>query len=951
MKKLFLLDGHALVYRAHYAFMTRPLLNSKGWNVSCVSGFTRVLLDVIKNQKPTHIAVSFDLPGPTFRHVKFEQYKAQREKQPEDISFGLPYIVQILEGMNIPVLTKEGFEADDVIGTIAKKAEAQGFEVYMMTPDKDYAQLVSDKIFMYKPARGGDEAEIWGVKEVCENWGIKRVDQVIDMLGMQGDAVDNIPGFPGIGPKTAAILIAKYDTLENVIAHAHELTGKQQDIIKNHSEQGLMSKDLARIDIDVPVDFDEEHCRITPVNKEVLAEIFKDLEFRSIAKEILGNDEQSANQSVNPNSRSQSATQNPKSKVGQGDLFADTEDAKAAQEIPLFKSILPSHSVADKNIHNTSHAYHLIDTPELYSELIKKITDTGLFAYDSETTNIEAARAEMVGMSFCCVAHEAYYVPMPADQVVAQKIVEIFRPLFENAAVKKIGQNIKYDLIILKNYGVEMQGVYFDTMLAHYLIEPELRHNMNYMSETYLKYAPVEIETLIGKGKNQLSMRDIAVDRVKEYAAEDADVTFQLYEYFKPKLEEAGLEKLFFEMEMPLVHVLTDIEFAGVRISGEYLADFSVELTDKINKLEQKVYDEAGTRFNIASPKQVGEVLFDKLKIPYRWKKTGKSDQYSTDEEKMSELALNYPVAQSILDFRGVAKLQSTYVDALPRMINPKTGRVHSSFNQALAATGRLSSQNPNLQNIPIRTEEGRRVRKAFIPRDTDHVILSADYSQIELRLIAEMAPEAAMLDAFQKNLDIHLATAAKVYNMPLDKVTPEQRRNAKTVNFAIIYGAGATNLSQQLNIPRAEAKKLIDAYFEQYQGLKGYMENVVNDARKTGFVTTMMGRKRHIRDINSRNTLASSNAERVAVNTPIQGSAADLIKVAMINIHKLFAEKKLETKMILQVHDELVFDVPKNELEIVKPLIADSMRNAFPNLSVPIEVGMGVGDNWLEAH
>ncbi len=944
MKKIFFLDGHALVYRAHYAFMTRPLLNSKGWNVSCISGFTRVLLDVIKREKPTHLAVSFDLSGPTFRHEKYELYKAQREKQPEDISFGLPYIVQILEGMNIPVITKQGFEADDVIGTLAKKAEAEGFEVYMMTPDKDYGQLVSDKIFMYKPARGGDEAEIWGVKEVCENWQIKRVDQVIDMLGMQGDAVDNIPGLPGIGPKSAAALLEKYDTLENVIAHADELKGKQQDIIKNFSEQGLLSKYLARIDINVDVVFDEEHCRITPVNKEVLSEIFKDLEFRTIAKEILGSDVEL------PSAKSPTSNvQRPTS--AQGDLFANTADAEAAPSVGAFESILPSHSVADKNIYNTLHAYHLIDTPEKYTELINKLTAAGIFAYDSETTNIEAARAEMVGMSFCVAAHEAYYVPVPAHQMETQKILEIFRPLFENPAVKKIGQNIKYDLIILKNYGVEMQGVYFDTMLAHYLIEPELRHNMNFMSETYLKYAPVEIETLIGKGKNQLSMRDIAVDRVKEYAAEDADVTFQLYEYFKPKLEEAGLEKLFFEIEMPLIKVLTDIEFAGVRIDGNYLNNFSLELTDKVKLLENKVYEEAGTRFNIASPKQVGEVLFDKLKIPYRWKKTGKSDQYSTDEEKMSELAITYPVVQSILDFRGVAKLQSTYVDALPRLINPRTGRVHSSFNQALAATGRLSSQNPNLQNIPVKTEEGRRVRKAFIPRDADHVILSADYSQIELRLIAEMAPEQAMLDAFQNNLDIHSSTAAKVYDTPLDKVTGDQRRNAKTVNFSIIYGAGATNLSQQLSIPRSEAKKLIDAYFEQYKGLKLYMENVVNDARKNGFVVTMMGRKRHIRDINSRNTLASSNAERVAINTPIQGSAADLIKVAMINIHKKFAEQNLQTKMILQVHDELVFDVPKNELETVKPLIADAMKTAFPHLSVPIEVGMGVGNNWLEAH
>ncbi|MDZ7881266.1 MAG: DNA polymerase I [Saprospiraceae bacterium] len=946
MKKLFLLDGHALVYRAHYAFMTRPLLNSKGWNVSCISGFTRVLLDVMKREKPTHLAVSFDLPTPTFRHEMFEKYKANRDKQPEDISFGLPFVMRILRGMNIPILVADGYEADDVIGTLSKKAEKEGFKVYMMTPDKDYGQLVSDNIFMYKPAKNGNEAEVWGVKEVCENWGIERVEQVVDILGMQGDAVDNIPGLPGIGPKTAATLLAKYGSLEEVIAHADELKGKQQDIVKNFAEQGLLSKKLAAIDLEVPIEFDAVACEIGGYDNEMLSEVFKELEFKTIATEIIGK----ANDG-SENIKDKAVIHAAASKIGiQGDLFGAITGI-AEGETPSFGSGLANHSVAEFTIHNTPHDYILANTAEKRADLIEKLKTQSLISFDTETTGIDANSAELVGLSFSWKAHEAYYVPVPADQKAAQAIVEEFRGIFENKEIRKVGQNIKYDLIMMKWYGVDVLGVYFDTMIAHYLIEPELRHNMNYMAATLLKYEPVSIETLIGKGKNQLSMRDIRVERVAEYAAEDADITFQLYETLLKSVDTEGVGKLMQEIEMPLVEVLTELEYNGIRVDGDYLNTYSVELEEKIRILEEDIYAQAGNRFNIGSPKQVGDMLFDSLKIPYRWKKTGKSDQYRTDEEAMSELATAYPICQTILDYRGLAKLKSTYVDALPKMLNPRTKRIHSSFNQALAATGRLSSNNPNLQNIPIRTEEGRKVRNAFIPRDENHVLLSADYSQIELRLIAEIANETAMLEAFQQGIDIHLATAAKVYGVTTEEVTSDQRRAAKTVNFSILYGAGAQNLSQQLGIPRTEAKQIIEAYFTQYKDLKKYMETVVEDARKVGYVTTLMGRKRYLRDIDSRNQLARSNAERVAVNTPIQGSAADLIKMAMILIHQELKAQNLQTKMVLQVHDELVFDVPKNELDIVRPMIEHCMKTAIPNLKVPIEVGVGVGNTWLEAH
>ncbi len=931
-KTLFLLDGHALVYRAHYAFMSRPLINSKGMNTSAVNGFVRSLWEMLQKQKPSHLAVAFDLPTPTFRHAMYEPYKANRDAQPEDITAAFPYIEEIIRAMQIPVITCDGYEADDVIGTLAKQAEKEDFKVFMVTPDKDYGQLVSDRIFMYKPARMGNDVEIWGIKEVCDNWQIQRPEQVIDILSLQGDAVDNIPGIPSIGPKTAAVLLAKYDNLENIIAHAHELKGKQREQIENFAEQGRLSRRLAIIDINVPVVFDAEQYAVSAPDKSRLSAVFKELEIRSLADAILGKSE--------------------KPKVGQQtDLFGEAMPSESAEAAPKSAEPPAEHAIATKNIDNTEHRYHLTDTPAARAALIELLAAQTEFCFDTETTGVDANAAELVGMSFAVQPFEAYYVPIPAEPAAAHKIVSEFKEVLENQAIAKIGQNIKYDAILLKWYGIEVGGDYFDTMLAHYLLEPELRHNMNYLSETYLSYAPVSIESLIGKkGKNQGSMRDVAVEKASDYAAEDADVTIQLKDILFSKVKAEGFEPLYTTMEAPLVRVLTDLEYEGINLNVDFLARYSVELDKKIKILEQNIYIGAGTHFNISSPKQVGEILFDRLRLPYRFKKT-KTGQYSTDEEVLSELATTSELVRNILSHRGVIKLKSTYVDALPPLINTKTGRLHSSFNQALTATGRLSSNNPNLQNIPIKTPEGSEVRKAFIPRNADHVLVSADYSQIELRLIAEISGDAAMLAAFQSGHDIHRATAAGVYQVPLDLVSADQRRNAKTVNFSIIYGAGAQNLSQQLSISRTEAKHLIEQYFVQYQGLKHYMDATVEFARTNGYVMTLLGRRRWLRDINSRNSLARSNSERIAINTPIQGTAADMIKLAMINIHKALKDNNLQTKMILQVHDELVFDVPKNELDLVKPLIKEKMENAIPNLKVPILVEVGVGDNWLEAH
>ncbi|MFT6360324.1 MAG: DNA polymerase-1 [Saprospiraceae bacterium] len=929
-KKIFLLDGHALVYRAHYAFIGRPLINSKGVNTSAMTGFVRSLWDIMKNQKPSHIGVAFDPPGPTFRHEEFSAYKANRDATPEDIIMALPIIKEIVKAFNIPIIEVPNYEADDTIGTIAKKAEADGFKVYMVTPDKDYAQLVSENIFMYKPSRQGNGVDILGVPEVLERWQIKRVDQVIDVLGLQGDSVDNIPGIPGIGAKTAVKLLDLYDSVEGLIANADKLKGKQKEKVIEFAEQGLLSKRLATIDLNVPIDFNGDDFLIEGFNDEKLAELFKELEFRSLGKQILGIKE--------------------KPTAGtQGSLFGPSMEV--APPVRKDFNVPAAHSIAEKNIENTPHEYHLTDTPEKRADLIALLDKQTLICFDTETTGVDANEAELVGLSFAIKAHEAWYVPIPADQDEAMAIMVEFKGVLENENIAKICQNIKYDALISKWYGVEMQGRYCDTMLAHYLLEPGLRHKMDILAETYLKYQAVPIEALIGKkGKNQLTMRDISVERAAIYAAEDADITWQLWEKFEPKLKEEKLDELYETMEAPLSKVLVDLEYEGIRLDAQFLNDYSKVLGERVLEAEKKVYEEAGIQFNIASPKQVGQILFEKLEIPYRWRKT-KTGQYSTDETKLSELAKTHDIVKNIQRFRGLAKLKSTYVDALPNMVNPKTGRIHSSFNQALAATGRLSSNNPNMQNIPIKTEEGREVRKAFIPRDENHILLASDYSQIELRLIAEISGDEAMMDAFQKGQDIHRATAAKVFEVAYDAVTADQRRTAKTVNFSIIYGAGATNLSQQLDIKRGEAKKIIEAYFKQYNGLKRYMDETVEFAREHGYVKTLLGRRRQLRDINSRNALARTGAERVAINTPIQGTAADLMKLAMIEIHKVFKERKFKSRMILQVHDELVFDVHKDELAIVQPIIEEKMKNAMPNLKVPLLVESGTGQNWLEAH
>jgi DNA polymerase-1 len=920
MKKLFLLDGHALVYRAHYAFITRPLINSKGVNTSAITGFVRTLWDLIKNQKPSHLAVAFDPSGPTFRHEFFPAYKAGRDATPEDITIAIPWIKQIVEAFNIPIICIPNYEADDVIGTLAKQAAREDFEVYMVTPDKDYAQLVEDHIFMYKPSRQGNEVEILGVPEVLESWEIERVEQVIDILGLQGDSVDNIPGIPGIGAKTAVKLLAQYGSVEGLIANSQELKGKQKENVENFKDQALMSKRLATIKLDVPIQFDAKAYEVEGFDKEALSKVFKELEFRSLAESILGERTQ---------------------KSEQGTLFA-----AAAPEAPPV-----NYKIGKKTLKQVEHKYVLVDTAEGYTSLATKMMSQKSFCFDTETTGLDSNAVEIVGLAISWQKGQGYYIPAPVDQAEAKKILSYFKAPLENPGILKIGQNLKYDINILRWYDVHVCGPYFDSMIAHYLLEPDLRHKLDYLAESYLSYQMVPIEKLIGKrGPKQKTMRTVEVEELVDYAVEDADITMQLKKYLEPLIEKEELKELFDTIEMPLVQVLSEMEYEGINLNVPFLKDYSSEIEKEILKIREKIYEQAGGEFNIASPKQVGEVLFDNLKIPYRWRKTS-SGQYSTDVDKLTELATEHAIINDILEYRMYAKLKSTYVDALPSMVNERTGRIHTSYNQARAATGRLSSENPNLQNIPIKNEAGREIRKAFIPRDADHVLLAADYSQIELRLIAEISQDKAMLEAFQQGLDIHTATAAGVYGVPLSEVTSSQRRNAKTVNFSIIYGAGATNLSRQLGIKRTEATELIENYFKQYQGLQRYMHETVEFAQKNGYVTTLVGRKRGLRDINSRNSLARSNAERMAINTPIQGSAADMIKMAMISIQAALEKENLRSKMILQVHDELVFDVYKPELDKVKALVKDLMINALPKLNVPILVEIGVGDNWLEAH
>lgn len=923
----------ALIYRAYFALSKTPRITSTGLNTGAIMGFTNTLLDVLKNQQPSHIAVVFDTAAPTARHIEFEAYKAHRESMPEDLAASIPYINRLIEGFNIPIITMDGYEADDIIGTLAKKAEKQNFQVYCMTPDKDFGQLVSENIFIYKPARMGNGAEVQGVKEILEKWEISDVCQVIDILGLWGDAVDNIPGIPGIGEKTAKKLVQEYGSVEGIIANADQLKGKMRENVENFAEQGLISKKLATILLDVPIELDEKSLELEDPNKEILEPLFAELEFRTLGKRVFGDEFSVLDKSIPTN--------------GQMDLFSTTTTTITTTEIVTEISV---ENVAINNIHNTTHEYVLADTAEKQVALAEQLASLDSFCFDTETTGLDANLADIVGLSFSFENAKAYYVPTPADREDAQAIVDIFKPVLENPNIEKIGQNIKYDILLLARYGVKVQGSLFDTMLAHYLIDPDTRHGMDVLAENYLNYSPVSITELIGeKGKKQGNMRDVEVEKVKEYAAEDADITLQLKNVFQPLLVETNTMQLAQDVEFPLVYILAEIERNGVKIDVPALEEFSKTLDQDIKNLEESIFEKAGVNFNIASPKQLGEVLFDKLQLDPKAKKT-KTGQYKTGEDVLLALAHKSDIVQDILNFRQMQKLKSTYVDALPELINPETGLIHTSYNQAVAATGRLSSTNPNLQNIPIRTERGREVRKAFIPRSENNVILSADYSQIELRLIAELSKDQNMMEAFSQGHDIHRATAAKVYNVDFDAVTSEQRRNAKAVNFGIIYGQSAFGLSQNLGISRKEASDIINEYFNQYTGIKKYMSDAVESAKEKGYVETILKRRRYLRDINSANMTVRGFAERNAINAPIQGSAADLIKLAMIAIQKEIEQRGLTGKMIMQVHDELVFDVPKDEIEVFKKIILDKMSNAIKT-SVPLIVEIGEGKNWLEAH
>ncbi|MBD1397292.1 DNA polymerase I [Pontibacter sp. JH31] len=945
-KKLFLLDALALIYRAHFAFSKNPRINSKGMNTGAALGFTNTLVEVLQKEKPTHIGVAFDSAAKTFRHDNFAAYKANRQAQPEDISLAIPYCKKIVEAFNIPVLIMDGFEADDIIGTLACKAEKDGFDVYMMTPDKDYCQLVTDHIFLYKPAFLGNAVEVWDVPRVLEKFEIERVEQVIDILGLQGDAVDNIPGIPGIGEKTAKALIQRFGSVENLIANADQLKGKQKENVVNFADQGMMSKELATIHRDVPVPFSAEALHYDGPNEEQLAELFAELEFRQLMQRVLGHSMADAPAVKTAGRKAKPSNQQ------QTSLF-DSPVAGAAVAVEADAIGIATETAPLQTLNTTLQDYHLIDTPDLRASLIRYLQKQQEFSFDTETSSIDPITAKLVGMSFSYLPGEAYYVPLPQDNPEeAMRIAAEFKDVLENPNIAKIGQNIKYDILVMKNYGIEVNGPIFDTMLAHYLLEPEMRHGMDVLAETYLNYSPVPITDLIGpKGKNQITMADLKPEQVKDYACEDADITLRLKHYFEPLLQEQGLMKLFNDVENPLVQVLANIEKEGISIDANALADISLQLEQEIKGIETRIFELADTEFNIGSPKQLGEVLFDKMGLHGKSKiKKTKTGQYATGEEILSKLAGEHEIVRLILDHRELSKLKSTYVDALPQLVCELDGRVHTSFNQAVTATGRLSSTNPNLQNIPIRTERGREIRKAFVPRDSKHLIISADYSQIELRIMADFSGDPTMKEAFRNGLDIHASTASKVFHVPLDQVDSEMRRKAKTINFGIIYGISAFGLSERLGIPRREAADIIEAYFAEFPAVKEYMDSAIEKAREQEYVETVLGRRRYLRDINSRNATIRGFAERNAVNAPIQGTAADIIKIAMININEYLRHENLKTRMILQVHDELLFDAPKEEVDIVTPKIVELMSQALP-LSVPMEVGLGVGQNWLEAH
>jgi len=938
-KRLFLLDAYALIFRGYYAFIKNPRINSKGLDTSAIMGFMNSLMDVIKREKPDHLAVAFDNGGSDLRNDIFPEYKAHRDATPEAIKIAVPYIQELLRAMHIPIIEVKGYEADDLIGTIAKQAEKQNYQVFMVTPDKDFAQLVSENIFMYKPARMGNGIEIWGIPEVLEKFEIERPEQVIDFLGMMGDTTDNIPGLPGVGEVTAKKLLKEFGSMENLLANTDKLKGKMKDNIEANKDKGILSKTLATILLDCPVQFDETDYELSTPDVDKTDALFNELEFRRMAEQF---DAIFRNGETTP-------------VIDEAKLYKKPQP-KSEEQFDLFGSAIDEGSEETRHqyyssLENTEHSYQIIQGDLGVKLLLQNLQNQTAVCFDTETTGLDALHAELVGISFSYEKGKGFYVPFPENQTEAQALIEKFIPFFENENIEKIGQNLKYDLKVLSNYGITIKGKLFDTMIAHYLINPDMRHNMDILSETYLKYAPQSIEVLIGKkGKNQKSMRDVSLEEIKEYAVEDADVTLQLAEIFNAELDKTHTKKLFEEIEIPLVGVLASMEKEGINLDVPFLKSLSKELGNDIAQLESRIYEIAGEKFNLASPKQLGDILFDKLKIGGAKQKKTKTGQYATGEEILSYLAKDNEIVSAILDWRSLIKLQNTYVEALPLQVDTKTHRVHTDYMQTVAATGRLSSNNPNLQNIPIRTERGRQIRKAFIARDENYTLLSADYSQIELRIIAALCGEENMIKAFQNHEDIHKSTAAKVFNVPLEEVTKEQRSHAKTVNFGIIYGVSAFGLSNQTSLSRAESAALIDAYYATYPKLKSYIQEQIEIAREKGFVQTILGRRRYLKDINSANAVVRGAAERNAVNAPIQGSAADIIKIAMINIHKRLIAENWKSKMLLQVHDELVFDVHNSELEKIQPMIKQEMEQAV-NLSVPLEVEIGIGKDWLEAH
>ncbi|WP_108821270.1 DNA polymerase I [Dysgonomonas sp. Marseille-P4361] len=930
--KLFLLDAYALIYRSYYAFIKNPRVNSKGLNTSAIFGFVNTLEELLRKENPTHIAVAFDPPGGTFRHEAYEQYKAQREATPEDIKLAVPIIKDIIAAYNIKELEVPRYEADDVIGTIAKKAEKAGFDVYMMTPDKDYGQLTSDHIFMYKPKFAGSGFDVLGSKEVMEKYELSSPEQMIDLLGLMGDASDNIPGCPGVGPKTAQKLLSEYVTIENLLANTENIKGALKAKLEDNREQIIFSKFLATIKIDVPIDFNAEEYKREEIDAEKISAIFEELEFRTLITRVLK--KEGAIAAPVRISTSHEAIQ--------GDLFAEfMPQSGGTEDVANYSGL--------QELKDVPHEYFLVDKEADIAALANKLAQLEFCCFDTETTGLDPITSELVGMSFSFKEGEAYYVPVSADFDKAKALVEQFRSFFENEKIEKIGQNLKYDIVVLKKYGIHVKGKLFDTMIAHYLLNPELRHNMDYMAETFLNYKTIHIDELIGaRGKNQLNMRSLSPEQVKDYACEDADITLKLKNILEQAIEKEGLQKLLYEIELPLVYVLADMEYTGVRLDTEALKEYSKTLTLELQSIESKIHEQAGIEFNINSAKQVGEVLFDRLKIVDKPKKT-KTGQYVTSEETLESLKGNHPIVNQILEYRGLKKLLSTYIDALPLLVNEKDGKLHTSYNQTVTSTGRLSSSNPNLQNIPIRDDQGREIRKAFIA-DEGCVFFSADYSQIELRIMAHLSQDPSMIEAFNSGEDIHAATAAKIFHLPIGEVTSDMRRKAKTANFGIIYGISVFGLSERLAIPRGEAKELIDGYFENYPKVKEYMDKSIALAQEYSYVETVFGRKRYLPDINSRNATVRGYAERNAINAPIQGSAADIIKVAMNKIFKRFSDEGLKSKMILQVHDELNFNVLKEELDKVKAIVIEEMENAY-KLHVPLKADCGEGKNWLEAH